>query len=286
MPLDVGSQRISLKYGAAGNSQEINNRFVDIKPKGIYSGGYLTISDATHAAISPMVCEISGLDGSSIEHQVRVATTTAVTLTVSAALPYIILRWSYTGDTADYMELLAVAGGSIQAYDLIVGKCTFAGGGALQGFNYGDTTYPRSNPDVHSLFLKVEPTINSELKVRVRAGRVQSSETTYSIADQKSSLFVAPTANSKVYLVYVDRLTGNVYIDSSGLEAVSPVAPSYGNKLVLAEVTLTSTSTNITASMIKDVRDFIVNKIGFVLENRTADPTNPVTGQIWLRTDL
>lgn len=286
MPSDVGNQKISLKYGAAGNSQEINRRFVDVKPIGIYDGGYLTISDSSHAAISPLVCEISGLDVGLVEHQVRVATTTTVTLAVSSALPFIILRWSYTGDTADFMELLAVAAGSIQAYDLIVGKCTFAGGGALQGFNYGDTTYPRSTPDVHTLFLKVEPTIDAELKVRVRAGRVQSSEETFLIADQKSSIFVAPLANSKVYLVYVDRLTGNVYIDSSGTEAVTPVAPSYGNKLVLAEVTLTSATTNITASMIKDVRDFIVNKIGFVLENRTADPLNPVTGQIWLRTDL
>jgi len=286
MPSDIGNQKISLKYGAAGNSQEINRRFVDVKPTGIYAGGYLTISDTSHAAISPLVCEISGLDIGLIEHQVRVATTTAVTLAVSAALPYIVLRWSYTGNTSDFMELLAVASGSVQAYDLIVGKCMFGGGGALQGFNYGDTTYPRSTPDIHSLFLKVEPTDDSELKVRVRAGRVQSSEATFLIADQKSSLFVAPSANSKIYLVYIDRLTGNVYIDSSGTEAVNPVAPSYGNKLVLAEVTLTSASTNITASMIRDVRDFIVNKIGFVLENRTNDPDNPVTGQIWLRTDL
>ena len=26
--------------------------------------------------------------------------------------------------------------------------------------------------------------------------------------------------------------------------------------------------------------------LSFVIENRTSDPANPVTGQLWLRTDL
>jgi len=73
-------------------------------------------------------------------------------------------------------------------------------------------------------------------------------------------LFTLPSSNSKVYLVYVDTSNGAICIDSSGTEAVSPVAPDYKGKLVLAEVTLASTDTDITASKIKDVRPFLTSE--------------------------
>ncbi|MHA1290265.1 MAG: hypothetical protein ACTSPB_23020, partial [Candidatus Thorarchaeota archaeon] len=69
---------------------------------------------------------------------------------------------------------------------------------------------------------------------------------------------VPPTANSKVYLVYINS-AGVVAIDSSGTEAASPVAPDYDGRLVLAEVTLASTATEVTASNIKDVRPFVTH---------------------------
>ncbi len=279
MPADVGNQKVTLLFYAPANSGEVNLRFQDIRQKGIYTGGRLSIIDSSNAQLSPLVCEIS--DGT---YQVRIATTTAVNIAVAQATPYVILRWTYTGSTSDYMQILAVA--TPATNDLVVGKCSFTGGGALQGFTYGDTSYPRSTPNTLDLFLKVEPTEATELKVRIRAGRVQNDKETIVIIDQKSSLFTAPPANSKVYLVYIDRSTGNILIDSSGVAAASPSPPDYGGKMVLAEVTLASTSTNITSNMIKDVRDFIVCKTGFIIEPRTSDPSNPGTGQIWLRTDL
>ncbi len=182
------------------------------------------------------------------------------------------------------MEILQVAAPA--ANDLVVAKCTFTGGGNLQGFNYGDTTYPRSTPNTLDLFLKVEPTEDSELKVRIRAGHVQDADGMSIVPDQKSTILTAPTANSKIYLVYIDTSDGTVNIDSSGAEGASPTAPVYEEKLVLAEITLASTDTNITAAKIRDVRNFISDKIGFVIEGRTSDPSSPVTGRIWLRTDL
>lgn len=278
MPTDVGNQEVTLKFYDAAASSEVNARFKDIRQLGIYKGGRLSIVDNTHASISPLVCEIS--DGT---YQVKIETTTLVTLAVAEATPHIVLRWTYAGLTSDFMEILTVSAPS--ANDLVVGKCSF-GGGALVGFTYGDTTYPRSTPNTQELFLKVEPTEATELKVRIRAGRVQNSEGTVIVVDQKSNVFVPPSSNNKIYLVYVDRLTGNVLIDSTGTEAATPVAPKYKGRMVLAEVTLNSADTNITASKIKDVRDFMANKIGFVIEGRTSDPSNPSTGQIWLRTDL
>lgn len=278
MPADLGNQEVTLKFFDPAASSEVNARFMDIRQLGIYKGGRLSIVDSSHALLSPLVCEIS--DGT---HQIKVETTTAVNIAVVEATPFIILRWTYAGLTSDFMEILLSAAPG--ANDLVVGKCSFAAGN-LQGFDYGDSTYPRATPNTLDLHLKIEPTEDVELKVRVRAGRVQNANETLDIVDQKSNILVPPSANSKVYLVYVDRLTGNILIDSTGTESASPVAPAYEGKMVLAEITLSSTDTNITADKIKDVREFVTNKIGFLIETRTSDPSNPVDGRIWLRTDL
>lgn len=251
MPADVGNQDITLLWYTRADSAKVNKRFRDIRQLGIYSGGRLTIVDGPTkaASLSSLVCEIS--DGT---HQVRVETTTAVGITVAQATPYVVLRWSYTGASSDYMEILAVATPS--TYDLVVGKGDY-GGAALTGFDYGDASYPRSTPHTQDLFLKVEPTEDTELRVRLRAGRIHTNSGRVAISDQKSNLFTAPSANSKIYLLYVDTSDGTIKIDSSGTEAASPVAPDYRGRMVLAEITLASTDTNITASKIRDVRCFI-----------------------------
>jgi len=249
MPADVGQQVVSILYYSIATSDNVNRRHVDIRKTGIYKGGYLTVTDASHAQLSPLACEIT--DGS---HQVKVETTVAVNIVVAQATPYIILRWSYAGATSDYMEIKAVA--KPVSNDLVVGRCDFIGA-ELNGISYGDSSYPRSTPNVQDLFLKVESTGETELRVRIRAGRIQSATAVIAINDQKSNLFTRPASNSKVYLVYVDPSTGAIGIDSSGTAAADPTAPSYSGKLVLAEVTLSSTDTSIPASKIKDVRPFI-----------------------------
>jgi hypothetical protein len=247
MPADVGNQTLSLKFGAVGNSREVNERFVNVRPVGIYSGGYLSLVDASNASLSPLVCEIG--DGT---HQLRIETTSAVTVAVASATPYVVLRWSYTGTSSDYMQILAVAGGSVLTNDVVVGLCTFTGGGSLNGFTYEN----RTNPLLMELFLNVEPTEITELKVQIRGGWIQDANATIDIPDQKSSLFTTPSVSSRIDLVYVDRTAKTIAIQQ-GVESASPLAPAYAGKVVLAEVTLQKSSTNITADMIKDVRNFV-----------------------------
>jgi len=252
MPADSGNQNISLKYGVAGNSTEINRRQVNIEPTGIYKGGYLSVVDNTHASISPLVCSVaSGLN------QIRVETTTSVNLLVGSGAPYIVLRWTYTGAVDDYMELLAVASGSILSGDLIIGKCSFSGGGNLIGFDYDNASYPRSHPNVQDLNLKVLPPITTELRMWVNPGKVQVGSQTFSVPLQQTDAITPPVSDSKIYLVYVNTTDGTIKIDTSGTAAATPVAPAYNGKLVLAEVTLASTATTITASNIKDKRMFV-----------------------------
>jgi hypothetical protein len=156
----------------------------------------------------------------------------------------------YTGDeTDDYMSIITTA--TPLANDLVVGKCTFTGGGNLQGFDYTE----RSTPNTQDLFLKVEVTGDLDLRVRVRAGRIQNGNASIIIPDQKSGLFVPPAENSRIDLVYVNVATGAITIEQ-GVSGISPFVPSYAGKLVLAEVTLQSTSTSITSDMIQDARNF------------------------------
>jgi len=249
MPADTGSQVVTILYYTAANSSIINKRFQGIRQTGIYSGGYLSVVDNTHAQISILVCEIS--DGT---YQVRVETTSTVNLLVAVGTPYIVLRWTYTGAVTDYMELLAVA--TPTTNDVVIGKCTFDGSSHLNGFSYQDTSYPRLTPNTQDLFLNVESTVDTELRVRIRAGRIQTNDCVVDIADQKSDLFVPPSSNSRIDLVYISDV-GVITIDSSGTAAASPSAPAYKGKLVLAEVTLTVGDTNIVVSKIKDVRNFL-----------------------------
>jgi len=251
MPDNVGTQIVSLIHYSAASSPNVNRRHQDIRQVGLYQGGRLTVVDGpTRAAsLSALICEIS--DGT---YQVKVQTTTAISLTAVEATPYIILRWTYVGAASDFMEVLSIA--APLTNDVVIGKANFAAG-ALTGFTYGDATYPRSTPNTQDLFLKVEPTEDAELKVRIRAGRITGYTESIDVIDQKSSLFTVPTANSRIDLVYLNKDTGAVSIDASGTEAASPVAPDYAGKLVLAEVTLAAASTNIIASMIKDVRNWI-----------------------------
>ncbi len=311
MPADIGSQIITLKFFDPVDSYVVNRLAKEVRRLGIYSGGYLTKVSDTSASLSPLTCEIG--DGT---YQVRGQTQSAVSVTVSTATPYIVLRWTYTASASiDYMDIVAVALGSIAANDVVVGKCVFAGS-TLTGFDYT----LRTNPLISYLFLRVEALETPAMKVKVRAGKVSYGNSNFDIVVQDSPTFTAPTSNSRIDLVQVDA-TGTVIV-TQGVAAASPVAPSYDGKVTLAEVTLSVGQTTILQSNIKDVRGFVSmatsnavltsgdqtvagvktftsqvvlqaganfnqqQAVGMRFENRTSDPASPVTGQVWLRTDL
>lgn len=245
MPSNIGSQTICLKFFDALNSAVLNNIAKDVRKVGIYSGGYLTKVSDVSVTLSALTCEIS--DGT---YQVRGATASTVTVTVATGTPYVVLRWTYTGSaSADYMDFLAVAVGSILSTDVVVGKCSFSGA-TLTGFDYAS----RTNPNVMDLFLKTEPRATPDMYVMVRAGRANYSGVNYDIATQVSPLFTAPVSNSRIDLLQIN--TSGALIVTQGTAAASPTVPSYGGLITLAEVTLTSGQTTITSSSIKDVRSF------------------------------
>lgn len=257
MPTNVGSQTVSIIYHASALSGNVNKRHKGIRRIGIYSGGYLSIVDSAppcSVSLHPLICEIT--DGT---HQVRVETTTIVSpISVTSATLYIILRWVYTGIVNnDYMEILAVA--SPQTNDVIVGKCSFTEAGILTGISYSE----RTTPNTLDLFLKVEPpdsSMTNKMKIRVRAGRIQTTSGEVKIGDQETNTpFSHSGGGSTEYgLVYIDALGSVQIVNANGNTSI----PSFVGKLVLAIVAITSATTEISQSMITDVRSFLSRPIG------------------------
>jgi len=241
---NFGNQTLAINYYDQVNSNEVDTINQGIIQTGIYSGGYLTGVSDVSVSLSLLTCIIG--DGT---YQVRVQTTTVITpFTVSTSTPWVVLRWSYVASANNWMQVVAVAAGSILSTDLIVGQCVFAGS-TLTGFNYS----LRTSPMTSTVMLRVEPTDGvASMYLHVRAGRVNYGASNLIIVDQLTPLFTAPLSGSRIDLVQVN--TSGVVIVTQGVAGGSPVAPNYGNLLTLAEVTLASGQTSITSTSINDVR--------------------------------
>jgi len=242
---NYGTQTITLDYNAEAASGLINERFTNIRPTGIYKGGYLSKVSDVLVTVSTVVCEIG--NGT---YQVRVSTAASQNITVATTTPYVVFRWTYTGATANYMDMLAVAAGSIQANDLIVGKCVFASS-TLTGFSYNTTDYRRSTPYTLDQQLRVEPTETASMTVRIRGGRFSFGSQPIFVSDQVTSIINAPASYTRYDLVCIDT-AGAIQVVTGTEGAGTP--PNYEGRVPLAYLKLEVSTTSITASEIKDIR--------------------------------
>lgn len=251
-----GAQEITYEYFEEASAEDFNKRHLGIRPRGIYSGGYLTRVSDIEVTLSIFTAEIG--DG---DEQISVRTSAIATLNAASldsgdidpATPYIVLRWGFLEQQNNYVEVHAITSVAVaQADDIIVGKCVFSGS-ILTSFIYTDRTFL----NVQDLFLKVE-TLSLGAYVQLRAGRISDGTQSIFIPEQRVGPFSDPGAtNSRIDLVYIAS-DGTVTI-LQGTAAVSPVAPDYGNKLVVAEVTVVNGLPGITLDKIKDVRSFITS---------------------------
>lgn len=251
-----GSQSITWSYFLEASAANFGKRLMDVAPVGIYEGGYLTRVNDSRVSLSTFVAELQ--DGVA---QINARTAAAATLdsttldggSISSATPYLVMRWAYTALVANYVEIYAIANltTALQEHDVVIGKCVFEGA-TLSSFDYSDRTAPL----LQSHTLRVEATLATEMYVQVRGGVVNTGSAKVRIGDQKVGPFVAPASpNSRIDLVYVTS-TGSVAVQQ-GTAAVSPSAPAYGGKLVLAEVTVVNGDTNLPWSQITDARAFL-----------------------------
>jgi len=260
MPANIGSQSVYVKFFDPVDSSVVNHIGVDVRKVGIYSGGYLTrVSDA-FVNLSQLSVEIG--DGT---YQVKITTGAVVQVPISIGATAIVLRWIYTGSaSADYMDFVSVAPASILPNDIVVGVGNYVGSALQTGFDYT----LRTTPQVFDLFLKVEPTVPTTMTIRVRAGRVNYGSVNYDVVDQLTSSFVAPGSGSRIDVIYVDT-DGNVKV-LPGTPSGSPVPPDYIGKVALAQITIPSGASSITASMIKDVRSFVSGNVTFPITTAGA----------------
>lgn len=283
-----GTQDITYNYYETATAEDFNKRHLDIRPRGIYKGGYLTRVTDSKVTLSPFTLEIGDDD-----EQISSKSSEYATLegggpgaskldsgSISSTTPYIVFRWAFAEQSDNYVEIHAIASVAVAlTNDIIIGKCVFSGA-TLTGFDYSSRTFL----NVQDIIMKVEATIDTEMYVRIRAGRIQDGNNYILVSNQKIGPFSVPSSpNSRIDLVYVSY-NGTVSI-LQGSPSPSPVAPNYGGRLVVAEVRLVNGDSNIPASRITDVRSFIFPQ-QFVIGRRTSDPASPIAGQIWFRTDL
>ncbi len=96
----------------------------------------------------------------------------------------------------------------------------------------------------------------ADMTVLVAAGTLFDtvSKTLVGNAAQTSPLITAPSANPRKDIIYTDRLTGVVGVET-GAEAADPSDPTIADdKLPVARVTLATTTTEINDSLIDDIR--------------------------------
>ena len=121
--IDYGVQEITVDYQMTATSFNMNKWFQGVVPTGIYAGGVLTVTNGT-VYLPPFTAVIS--DGT---HQIRVKTSSNITITgvtladgssINASTPYVVLKYTHASETANYVDVKAVAAPSTN--DLVVGQ--------------------------------------------------------------------------------------------------------------------------------------------------------------------
>jgi len=252
--IDTPTQVVTVDYLAEVRASVVNERHIDIRPVGIYEGGFVTFTDST-AKVKPLVCEIRSNDGT--EHQVRIETSTDAELQPTTDKEkFIVLRWTYSaaGPGTNTLTARLVELADINDYDLLVGVLNLIAGPKINGVSYYDSgitvashyedgavrtsvAFKRTTPNLPSYKLKVEPDPQTNRGVVIREGWAKAGGTTVYIPEQRLSI------SSGAGFVYIDTDGNPQYTEGSG----------YGSDLILATVTTTSP---VTSAAIVDTRGF------------------------------
>jgi hypothetical protein len=121
-----------------------------------------------------------------------------------------------------------------------------------------------------------------DMTVQVRAGTILNIATgaRATVAAQTTAAMVAPAANPRRDIVYIDQLTGAVAI-VTGTEAASPADPAIpAGKIPLARIRLAVATTAIDDTLIDDLRPNVLSgflKQGYRAVNRRAPSWKPQT---------
>lgn len=245
-----GSQAVQFQFEDPLIATEFNTHLHKVLLTGIYDGGLLTKVSDSIVTVSTWVATLT--DGT---YTITARSTTTYNVTgVSSTDRNIVLRWTWSATAAWYVDVLAVSDGSVQSNDVVIGRAVYSGA-TLTGFTYSNRTVPNT---YSPFFLKVVPDDPASMRVRVLQGRGNYGVSNLIVSDQFTSNLTAPTTNPRIDVVYLD--SDGVVKVFTGTEAASPSAPSYQNKIVLAEIDMTVGMTTIPATSIRDVRGLVASQ--------------------------
>ena len=250
---DFGTQTLLFDYRNPATGCSFNVLNYQLIPPGIYSGGTLTRVNDTAVSISPLTCYIQD---SSTGLGVRISTANAYQLTVSTTLIYVVLRFTWSNTVSNYMDMLAVTSANILSDDIVLGRCVFGAGNVLSA-TFDSTR--RSTGSLQTIEddknkLRVYSTEAISQKIFVCGGEIVHNNTVITVADQCSGNVSSTAADAdccRKDIVYLD-CDGCVQV-GEGAYGASPSAPSYNDKIVLAEITRTCNRTDIAGNEITQV---------------------------------
>ena len=245
--INHGNQNVNYSFFDELRQEDWARKDNYITPRGIYSGGYLTVSGSDFL-LSPFKVEIGDGNiqvsiGTNSDAVISDATLDSGTL---SANKYIVLRYGYVYDPLNWLEVHSVS--TPLTNDIVVGKISGVGGTV----SYSE----RTEPNTLDYRLKVIPA--SGLYVRLQGGMIQTATGYVKVSNKLVGPFsTPPVPSSRKDLVYID--SSGVPQILQGAASISPfVAPAYNGRLVLAEVLVSNGVTTLPASVIRDVRTSLV----------------------------
>lgn len=238
---DYGTQEITFQFQEPLKAISFNKLNYEILPTGIYDGGLLTKTSGSIVQISPVSFVIQD---SADEVVVNIKTANTVSLTVSAATPFIILRWDFVEVENNYADFLTVSFGELLDDDLIIGRCIYDGGILQDNFDYSRRTksYLSELKDNNNK-LKVYATEPYSTSVYVEGGIIYNSDGFITVTSGTSPA-ISNTTDGRIDLITIqDDGTINAI---EGVDSATPVPPDNQGEIVIAQIERGATKTYIT----------------------------------------
>lgn len=275
---DAGTQEILLRYktqlASGGTLAQMD---AGVLEAGIYEGFDISIVSNVLISIAPGKMIIKSSDyGTSGYNSVRVRTTQTVSnVVVSSGDIYVIARYTWTNQEPStpvninpvYVGFGSVTEASLLPTDIILGKCVYTNA-TLSRIDYSCATLANKwkNETVTDNF-KVIQTNPSDMSVtiKIRESDYKNVKNYFSTMSGKHTFtgdqtksFSAPlnSNESRIDLIYIDPVAGTVAVAEGVATTGTPSAPSYSNRIPLAEINLVNGQTKIAQSDIIDVRNF------------------------------
>jgi len=240
---DDGTQTITFDYKQDATSISFNQILRKIMKPGIYEGGLLTRVDNTAVSLSAYTAIVYASNEDTVA--IRVETENAYNVSISAAAPYIVLRFEWHNQESNFVEAIAKSEADIASEDptgdlyVIVGKGSFTGSTLSETFDYTDRE--AVSKDADTILLGDSYSINSAPIGGTSS--VFSGDSTYVtqvLTDIYARLInLSGVGNDAVKQRHVDNATGNTGVHGAFL----PI----GTDVTYKDGTISSSATIVSA---------------------------------------